>query len=85
MLDAYGDIILRGWREAVGPCLAEIETNLIQVCEQTYFEHRHSTAEQKQQTRSSWSYSDSKAAVAVFYNYSLGCLHKRPVISNASS
>jgi hypothetical protein len=32
VLDAYGEVILRGWREAVGPCLAEIETNLIQVC-----------------------------------------------------
>ncbi|KAF6261308.1 condensin II non structural maintenance of chromosomes subunit-domain-containing protein [Scenedesmus sp. NREL 46B-D3] len=30
VLDAYGEVILRGWREAVGPCLAEIETNLIQ-------------------------------------------------------
>jgi hypothetical protein len=31
VLDAYGEIILRGWREAVGACLPEIETNLIQV------------------------------------------------------
>jgi hypothetical protein len=31
VLDAYGEVILRGWREAVGPCLAEIEANLIQV------------------------------------------------------
>jgi hypothetical protein len=31
VLDAYGEVMLRGWREAVGPCLAEMETNLIQV------------------------------------------------------
>jgi hypothetical protein len=31
VLDAYGEIILRGWREAVGACLPEIENNLIQV------------------------------------------------------
>eukprot|EP00878_Enallax_costatus_P040587 GHUV01046903.1.p1 GENE.GHUV01046903.1~~GHUV01046903.1.p1 ORF type:complete len:352 (+),score=121.90 GHUV01046903.1:274-1329(+) len=30
VLDAYGEVILRGWRDAVGPCLAEIETSLIQ-------------------------------------------------------
>lgn len=31
VLDAYGEVIMRGWRDAVGPCLAEIETSLIQV------------------------------------------------------
>lgn len=31
VLDAYGEIILRGWREAVGACLPEIESSLIQV------------------------------------------------------
>eukprot|EP00775_Hariotina_reticulata_P006481 gene6481-6708_t len=30
VLDAYGEVILRGWRDAVGPSVAEIETNLIQ-------------------------------------------------------
>jgi hypothetical protein len=31
VLDAYGEVILRGWRDAVGPCVAEVENNLIQV------------------------------------------------------
>lgn len=31
MLDAYGEVILRGWREAAGACLPEIEASLIQV------------------------------------------------------
>lgn len=31
VLDSYGEVILRGWREAVGACLPEIETSLIQV------------------------------------------------------
>ena len=31
VLEAVGEIILRGWREAVGPCAAAIESILIQV------------------------------------------------------
>jgi condensin-2 complex subunit G2 len=31
ILEAVGEIILRGWREAVGPCAAAIEGTLIQV------------------------------------------------------
>jgi hypothetical protein len=31
VLEAYGEIILRGWRAATGPCLMEIEQHLIQV------------------------------------------------------
>jgi hypothetical protein len=30
VLDAYGDVVLRGWRGAQGACLHEIETTLIQ-------------------------------------------------------
>jgi hypothetical protein len=30
VLDAYGDVVLRGWRSAQGACLHEIETTLIQ-------------------------------------------------------
>jgi hypothetical protein len=30
VLDAYGDVLLRGWRAAQGACLHEIETTLIQ-------------------------------------------------------
>lgn len=41
MLDAYGDIILRGWREAAGSCLPEIESSLIQVCRREW-EGEHS-------------------------------------------
>jgi hypothetical protein len=31
LLEAVGEIILRGWREATGPCSAAIEATLIQV------------------------------------------------------
>jgi hypothetical protein len=31
VLEAVGEIILRSWREATGPCAAAIETTLIQV------------------------------------------------------
>ena len=32
VLEAYGEVLLRGWRHAVGPCLLEVENSLIQVC-----------------------------------------------------
>jgi len=40
VLDAYGEIILRGWREALGACQPEIENSLIQVRG-----HRHTLAD----------------------------------------
>ncbi len=31
VLDAYGEIIFRAWKEASGPCLLEVESTCIQV------------------------------------------------------
>lgn len=31
VLDAYGEVLFRAWRDAAGPCLLEVENDCIQV------------------------------------------------------
>ena len=55
ILDAYGDILFRAWRDCTGVCLVEVE-NLVQVTsspsKQSYLHQRQKDGKQKRRPES---------------------------------